>query len=254
MDVIIMNSENRKLWREDELLLALNLYSKLQFGQLHSRNKKIIRLAEYMGRTPGSVAMKLCNFASIDPELPRKGLSGASNLDRVMWNRYFSDESLIMVSEELMLSVFGKHSIVEAVKDELDDYCGSDVERLVQFRTHQSFFKAAVISNFDEKCCITGISKHELLIACHIIPWDSDIKNRLNPRNGLCLNALHAAAFDNGLITLDENLKVLVSSQLPRNHAHALILDFEGTEISMPHKYMPSNEFLNYHRNKIFVA
>ena len=77
-----MNTEIRKPWREDELLLALNLYSKLQFGQLHSRNPKIIRLAEYMGRTPGSVAMKLCNFASIDPELPRKGLSGASNLDR----------------------------------------------------------------------------------------------------------------------------------------------------------------------------
>ncbi len=249
-----MNSEIRKPWREDELLLALNLYSKLQFGQLHSRNSKIIRLAEYMGRTPGSVAMKLCNFASIDPELPRKGLSGASNLDREMWKRFFSDESLIMVSEELMLSVFGKHGIVETVKEELADYCGSDVERLVQFRAHQSFFKAAVLSNFDEQCCITGISKRELLIASHIIPWDSDIKNRLNPRNGLCLNALYAAAFDNGLITLDENLKVLVSSQLPRNHAHALILDFEGTEIKMPHKYMPSKEFLNYHRNKIFVA
>ena len=54
-----MKSENRKPWREEELLLALNLYSKLQFGQLYSRNPTIIRLAEYLGRTPGSVAMKL---------------------------------------------------------------------------------------------------------------------------------------------------------------------------------------------------
>ena len=159
-----------------------------------------------------------------------------------------------MVSEELMLSVFGKPGVIENVKEELADYCGNDVERLVQFRAHQSFFKAAVLTNFDSQCCITGISTRELLIASHIMPWESDIKNRLNPRNGLCLNALHAAAFDNGLITLDDNLQVLVSSKLPRNHSHALILDFEGTKIEMPHKYMPSKEFLDYHRTKIFIA
>lgn len=249
-----MNAEIRKSWREDELLLALNLYSKLQFGQLHSRNPKIIRLAEYMGRTPGSVAMKLCNFASLDPELPRKGLSGASNLDRKMWNKYFYDDALIMVSEKRMHSVFDKSGMIEPMKEELTDYCGNGVERLVQFCAHQSFFKTAVMSNFDGQCCLTGISTRELLTASYIIPWKSDIKNRLNPRNGLCLNALHAAAFCNGFITLDDNLQVLISSKLPRNHSHALILDFEGAKMEMPRKYMISKEFLNYHRTNIFVS
>ena len=75
----------RKKWTHDELLVALNLYHKLTFGQLHSRNPVIIALAEKLGRGPSSVAMKLCNLASLDPALKLrgiKGLTGASALDR----------------------------------------------------------------------------------------------------------------------------------------------------------------------------
>jgi len=52
-------------WAHTELLIALNLYCKLSFGQLHARNLVIIDLAEKLQRTPGSVAMKLCNRRSI---------------------------------------------------------------------------------------------------------------------------------------------------------------------------------------------
>jgi hypothetical protein len=70
-------------WTRDELLVALNLYHKLTFGQLHARNPAIIALAEKLGRGANSVAMKLCNFASLDPALALrgiKGLEGASML------------------------------------------------------------------------------------------------------------------------------------------------------------------------------
>ena len=46
---------------------SLYLYHKLPFGQLHSRNPAIIALAEKLGRGANSVAMKLNNFASLDP-------------------------------------------------------------------------------------------------------------------------------------------------------------------------------------------
>jgi putative restriction endonuclease len=49
----------RKPWTRDELLVALNLYHKLTFGQLDSTNPAIIALANKLERTPGSVAMKL---------------------------------------------------------------------------------------------------------------------------------------------------------------------------------------------------
>ena len=56
-----------KRWTRDELLIALNVYHKLSFGQLHARNPVIIEVARKLGRVPASVAMKLCNLASLDP-------------------------------------------------------------------------------------------------------------------------------------------------------------------------------------------
>jgi hypothetical protein len=61
-----------RTWSRDELVVAMNLYCKLPFGQLHQRNPVIIALAEKLGRTPGSVAMKLCNLASLDPSSRRE--------------------------------------------------------------------------------------------------------------------------------------------------------------------------------------
>lgn len=63
---------------------------------------------------------------------------------------------------------------------------------------------------------MTGISISELLIASHIKPWkvSNNEDEKTNPRNGLCLNALHDKAFDRGLITIDKNYKIIVSSKL----------------------------------------
>jgi putative restriction endonuclease len=57
----------QKSWTREELILTINLYCKLPFGKLHSRNPDVIELAKLIDRTPGSVAFKLVNFASLDP-------------------------------------------------------------------------------------------------------------------------------------------------------------------------------------------
>jgi putative restriction endonuclease len=54
-------------WTREHLLIALNLYCKLPFGKLHRGNPIIVEVAAKMGRTANSLAMKLCNFASLDP-------------------------------------------------------------------------------------------------------------------------------------------------------------------------------------------
>ncbi len=68
--------EGQKLWIRDELILAINLYCKLPFGKMHSRNEDIKQLAELIGRTPSSIALKLGNFASFDPTLKQRGILG----------------------------------------------------------------------------------------------------------------------------------------------------------------------------------
>ena len=78
----------QKLWTKDELILAINLYYKIPFGRMHSSNPEVKKLASLIRRTPGSVAYKLVNFASLDPSLQARGIKGASNasnLDKAIW-------------------------------------------------------------------------------------------------------------------------------------------------------------------------
>ena len=101
----------RQNWTHDELLVALNLYHKLTFGQLHARQPAIIALAEKLGRPANSVAMKLSNFASLDPALKLrgiKGLVGASTLDRTIWNEFHADlNETVPASEQALRNLFG---------------------------------------------------------------------------------------------------------------------------------------------------
>ena len=75
-------------WTEDETKRVLGLYHRLSFGQFDQGNPDVIRMAKEIDRTPSSIAMKLGNFASLDPKITstgRKGLDGASVLDRRIW-------------------------------------------------------------------------------------------------------------------------------------------------------------------------
>ncbi|MBX3387813.1 MAG: HNH endonuclease [Phycisphaeraceae bacterium] len=92
----------------------------------------------------------------------------------------------------------------------------TEVVMTVKQRRGQRFFRASVLAGHDGKCCITGITHPEMLRASHIVPWKDDAKLRLNPRNGLCLNALHDAAFDRGLFTLTDACEVRHAKRLKK--------------------------------------
>ena len=51
-------------WTKEEMIVVLNLYFKLPYGQMDHRNASVKELASLMGRTANSVAMRLNNFAS----------------------------------------------------------------------------------------------------------------------------------------------------------------------------------------------
>lgn len=103
--VMAMEGTARKRWSEEETVLALYLYFQLPFGKLHSGNPEVQTLAAAIDRSSSSVAMKLCNFASLDPKITesgRKGLDGASKLDRATYAEFGQDWSgLVARAEEL---------------------------------------------------------------------------------------------------------------------------------------------------------
>jgi predicted restriction endonuclease len=235
----------RKPWTREELALALNLYCKLPFGKMHTHNPEIIRLAEYLQRTPGSIAMKLVNFASLDPTLKQKGLTACSKLDRQVWQEFFSDENMVERTETV------SETLSPDATAEMD-FSAEDVIVSTKARKLQGFFRKTILANYEAACCITGIKIPALLVASHIVPWNADKSSRINPQNGLCLNALHDRAFDKGLLTIDTSYKVAISKSVAREKSNAALLDFEGHKITLPKKFLPSLDFLTYHQANIF--
>ena len=254
-------------WSREELLAAFNIYCQTPFGKLHSRNPDIVRVASMLGRTPGSLAMKLVNFASLDPSITssgRKGLGNASRADRAIWDEFNADWEALAVESEIHLKDMVTKSggaVSTSQRDEGDfdeaNYVGVTKAVQIQARIKQSFFRRAVLSSYKQRCCITNISEPRLLVASHIVPWKSDAKNRLNPRNGLCLSVLHDKAFDRGLITLTDEFRIVVSPALYAFEGELFIRDtliaLEGNRITLPEKFVPYVLFLKRHREEVFV-
>ena len=85
-----MPQPNRVRWTRDELLIVLNLYHKIPFGKISSRQPVIIDLASRMGRTPASVSMKLGNLARISHTPFRRRAAGLGFSGSLASDRFFA--------------------------------------------------------------------------------------------------------------------------------------------------------------------
>jgi len=246
----------QKLWTREELIVAINLYCKLPFGRLHNSNPEIIKLANLIGRTANSVAYKLVNFAGLDPSLKARGIKGAANaskLDAEIWNEFFDNWDVLPYESEKLLANL-QHKTIEQLNPipESELYReGKTREQLVKVRVNQSFFRSSILASYNNTCCITGITQPELLVAGHIKPWSVDEKNRLNPQNGIAINALHDKAFESGLITITPDYKIKISPSLLKQKESRTLEDYflklDNKDIILPSKFLPDVALLKYH-------
>ena len=257
----------RKPWSEEDTVLALYLYFQLPFGKLHSGNPEIQKLAARLDRSSNSVAMKLTNFASLDPKITesgRRGLSGTSKLDRAIYAEFSQNWSALVARAEnnwatqIEDSAPARTRLKESRSEyQFEPYEGiSTTQTLISQRIGQDFFRRAVLANFEETCCITGIAEPRLLSASHIKPWSKDAANRHNPANGLLLSATLDRAFDRGLITVDRNRRIHVSLQLRESRSDATrdyFQQFEQKTLRSAIRFDPDPAFLNWHNKNCFV-
>ncbi len=247
-------------WTREETIVALNVYCKVPFKNSNKNHPIIQKYAEILGRSPSALNMKVGNFGRLDKELAQKGIKGlahGSKLDEEIWMEFSNNWEKLVFESELLIAKFSNTTIEESSQINLDVIKeGLDREAVVKQRVNQNFFRAAILSAYNNKCCISGLHLPELLIASHIVPWSKDINNRLNPRNGLCLNALHDKAFDKGYITITPDYKVKVSQNLSEHQQNDAIRDFffkfADVKIVLPDKFLPHRDFLDYHNNIIF--
>lgn len=252
----------QRLWTREELIIAFNLYCKIPFGQIDQNNSAIIALAGVIERTPAAVSWKLANFARLDPSLQARGIKGASHGSQgevEIWEEFNNNwDSLAFESERLLATL--THQSVEELnglnEEELPKE-GLERERLVKVRVNQRFFRSTVLGSYQFQCCITGLAIPTLLAASHIAPWASNSNNRMNPRNGLCLNLLHHKAFDAGLITITPEFRVRVSTSLARptagNANNTFFGRYDNQFAQLPRRFLPDPLLLQWHNETIFV-
>ncbi len=256
-----MSGRGKNNWTHEEHIIAFNLYCQIPFGRIHMRNPRIIELASLIGRSVGAVSYKLSNFARLDPALQARGIRGSEHGakgEEEVWREFLErPEALAYKSERLLAERLGK-PIEEVANIDTRDLPAEGIEReaTVRVRVNQSFFRRRIVSAYEFRCCVTGLAVPELLVASHIVPWAQDAANRLNPRNGLCLNALHDRAFDRGLMIVDDTMHVHFSPRLreERDEGTAWLLAFDGQPLRLPLKFSPDAILLARHREQWRIA
>lgn len=253
-------TSNRVPWSRDELLVAFRLYCRTPFGKLHQHNPEIIELARLLGRTPSAVGMKACNFASLDPVQRARNVTALGNVsrgDRELWGSFLANpEAIAAEAEAVQAQLSGQDAPPLEIEFDLPEG-PTEIVRTIRARRVQSFFRAAVLASYEYRCALSEIALPDLLNASHIVPWKTDIARRADPRNGIALNALYDRAFDRGLITFDDGLRVVLSPRLrtagpPPLHRQAL-LELEGRPLRLPHRFAPDPGAMAFHRATVFA-
>jgi predicted restriction endonuclease len=254
-------------WSREETILALYLYCQIPFGQCDHRTPAVQELAAKIERTPSSVARKLGNLGAFDETLSARGVKGlahTSHLDRQVWEEFHNNwpalvdvASLIMFELHINESEWLERQQVQQDDRPLLGITETEVETTVKSRRGQAFFRRTVLASYKQCCCVCNLNYPQLLIASHIVPWSIDEAARLDPRNGLSLCVLHDKLFDVGLMTIDSDLKVRLSSQLglkATDSAESMIFRYDNQPLIRPTRFQPNPSKLEWHEQHIFVA
>ena len=250
-----------KKWSYDEEHMAFSLYYLIRPDEIDKKGGDVSNLADSLGRTNRSVAMKLWNIASLDKRRVDKGRTGlyhASQLDKQMWEEFESlGDDFVWSGLELLDEALGQqggYSTVEYDSGGLRE--GRESMVRAKQRINQNYFRNCLLQNYGGRCCLTHLSDPELLVASHIKPWAkcSNGFERIDPCNGLLLNALHDKAFDRGLITLSNDMTIIVSNRVPHDEpGERYFWSYRGKQIDLPPDHCPSLEFVRYHQENVFL-
>lgn len=210
-------------------------------------------------------------------------ISNFNTLNDVVDFGYFEDElyALLINSESrnVLKTVLLDHYFPDTKSDYLKTKQGSYIQNLKNYLLNESpagydlvvdnsdeeeqfirggMFKKLVPQVYNHTCCISGmrlVSNHgfSMIDACHIIPFSLSKDDKINNGLALCPN-LHRA-FDRGLISVDEKLKVLVSNAIAEDLRNNYALQhLDGKPLTLPFgaKHYPNASNLAWHRYHVF--
>lgn len=188
---------------------------------------------------------------------PLKGFCSAALSSLIKYAEY---EQQVVEADEIVAQEKDPRTISKKLIAHFDlTKEGDDEVSQTKRRKGQSYFRHMILTNYGNRCALTGIDIPELLVASHIRPWrNSTPLQKLSPDNGICLSALYDKAFDEGFITFSpDDYSVLFSSALrdnePKEYFDKHFGIIEGRKLMVPEEFKPNRDFLAYHRENIFL-
>lgn len=244
------------LWTREEILIALNLYCKIPFKDSHATHPLVMEYSHLLdGRTPAALNLKIGNLGRFDTKLHERGITGLTNgskLDEEVWREFETNPEATIYESELIIARRRGQTLTQAAGiGETVLPIGAERETIIRQRVGQQFFRNAVLVAYTHKCCITGIENPRLLEACHISSWANDMKNRTNPKNGLCMNPLFHKAFDEGFFAVSPDYLIDISEPMIASATdetfRSYLIEINHRQIGLPEKFQPDKELLAKH-------
>ena len=181
-------------------------------------------------------------------------MTNVSKLDKMIWDEFSDNFAELAAQAFIVERKMRDNEDIELFEE--TTRAGGDTIRPTRQRINQDFFRAAILAAYEEQCCITGFNIPQMLIASHIKPWkECTPSEKVNPRNGLCINAFHDRAFDRGFLTITGKFAIKISPRIKQDNNPAIkkwLTDYDGKQITLPEKFIPQQDFLNWHEKNIF--
>ena len=222
-------------------------------GLAHSGKLEIQIWQEYQEQSDKLLILALKGYVNFIEKVPlptqnsrtRQTMHSSSTLQKSL----VEETTSLLIDASRPLTVSGQQQTTMAP-------LGSEHETTALSRVNQSYFRNALVANYHDTCCLTGINIDPLLIVSHIKPWKASTGfEKTNAANGLLLNAFHDKAFDRGYMTIDDDYRVHISARVPHTDINDYWLyQFEGRYITLPSSNLPSHEFIEYHQKHVFLT
>ena len=204
-----------------------------------------------------TINRSVADFAKLDPRVSiNTGSSRNAEISVMGANNRYNDFSIDGVSfnDPFGLNANGFGSMrnpisLDFVDQNLNTPTGSSINSKlkvnVRSSTWQKYFKNQLFKYWGIKCVLTNVQNKDLLIGAHIKPWTkSDDKEKIDVFNGLPLSPNADKIFELGLISFNEQGKLIKSSQLSNDDLSKLNINLDVT-LDFKDEHF---KYLNYHR------
>lgn len=144
---------------------------------------------------------------------------------------------------------------LEEVKDTTPSLTSKDEPEIKEFKrkARNAAFSNNIKELYEYRCAVCGIKRFNKkgnpeVEAAHIYPKEKNGPDKLI--NGISLCKLHHWAFDNGLLSITDDYKVIVPTEINDDKNYEDITKFRGQKILLPAKnqFKPHKLYLEAHR------